>query len=117
MGPTALPVRLDVAYFPCQKAAFMAFYPGSSEDVLVRLYEACIKGEVFMANFYRGKAYSLLRTHGRPINMRALASWLGKRFSHTLFLVTPRDDSRYGLRTIPKIRRGRYLIERPDWER
>jgi hypothetical protein len=70
-----------------------------------------------MANFYRGKAYSLLRTHGRPLNMRALASWLGKRFSHTLFLITPRDDSRYGLQTIPKIRRGRYLIRRPDGER
>ena len=69
-----------------------------------------------MANFYRGKAYSLLRPHGRPINMRALASWLGKRFSHTLFLITPRDDSRYGLRTIPKIRRGRYVVERPDRE-
>jgi hypothetical protein len=70
-----------------------------------------------MALFYRGKAYSLLRTHGRALNMRALASWLGKRFSHTLFLITPRDDSRYGLQTIPKIRRGRYLIERPDGER
>ena len=70
-----------------------------------------------MVNFYRGKAYSLLRSHGRPINMRALANWLGKEFSHTLFLITPRDDSRYGLRTIPKIRRGRYVIERPDGER
>jgi hypothetical protein len=69
-----------------------------------------------MAIFYRGKAYSLLRTHGRPLNMRALANWVGKRFSHTLFLITPRDDSRYGLRTISKIRRGRYVIERPDGE-
>ena len=69
-----------------------------------------------MGHFYRGKPYSLLRPHGRPINLRALVSWLGKRFSHTLFQVTPRDDSRYGLRTIPKIRRGRYVIERPDGE-
>src|SRR5262249_879723 len=70
-----------------------------------------------MANFYRGKAYSLLSSHGPPINIRALASWIRKDLSHTLFVITPRDDSRYGLRTITKIRRGRYVIERPDGER
>lgn len=69
-----------------------------------------------MAIFYRGKKYSLLRAHGRSLNLQALATWLGRRFSHTLFLIAPRDDSRYGLRTIPKIRRGQYVIERPDGE-
>jgi hypothetical protein len=70
-----------------------------------------------MAEFYRGKIYSLLRPHGRPLNLRAQVTWPGKDFSHTLFLITPRDDSKYGSQTIPKIRRGRYLIERPDGER
>jgi len=76
-----------------------------------------------MADFRSGARYKLNRKASRIVEITAVVSWTTvssetkKVIAHTLFSMSPRQASRYGKATAPKLlRNGIYEIERPDKE-
>jgi hypothetical protein len=73
-----------------------------------------------MAAFRSGTTYTLKRTHSRSIKINAVVSWetgTEKVVERSLFSMSPRQASRYGNDTAPKLfQGGNYEIERPDGE-
>ena len=74
-----------------------------------------------MAAFRSGTTYTLMRKKSRNIEINAVVSWetvsreTGKVNEHCLFSMSPRQASRYGNATAPKLfQGGAYEIERPD---
>lgn len=74
-----------------------------------------------MAVFRSGATYTLMRKHSRNVKINAVVSWetvskeTGKVTERCLFSMSPRQASRYGKATAPKLfQDGTYEIERPD---
>jgi len=74
-----------------------------------------------MADFRSGARYKLNRKASRVVEITAVVSWTTvssetkKKIVHTLFSMGPRQASRYGKATAPKLlHSGIYEVERPD---